>query len=92
MKTTHVTFALIISVTMVLILTLAIGCYNLIGESPFICIPLALPIFPFAWVADFFRISYDAPTNWPVILIGSFITWFFIGLIIKVLFSKIYKH
>lgn len=62
-----------------IILALAWSCYVAVGEEPFVCLPLALPTLPFAWIADIINFQYDAPTNWFVLLAGSFVVWFTIG-------------
>jgi len=83
MKKIHLPFAILLAVVMSLIIILAWGCYSWVGEEPFICLPLTLPVFPFVWIADLFRIDYDGPTNWPVIILGSFFTWLILGLLLK---------
>lgn len=77
---------------MLFVLILAWSCYGIVREGPFVCLPLVLPIFPFAWIADLFGIHYDAPTNWPLVLAGSFITWFIFGLLIKHAIISVKKH
>ena len=59
------------------------GCYEALREAAFICILPALPAFPFTWIADLLQIEYNAPFNWPLAILGTFITWFVLGFIAK---------
>lgn len=91
MKRTYFVFAFGLSVVMSVIISLAWGCYNLVGEEPFVCLPLALPSFLFTWVADFVGIKYGGPIDWPLIIIGSFVIWMILGFLIKFIVDSFKK-
>src|SRR5688572_10766700 len=61
------------------------GCFNWLKESAYVCVALILPSLPFTFIADALELKYDFPTNWPLLIVGTFFSWLAILGIVRLL-------